>query len=283
MRYRLEYALYLIIAGGLRLLPIEWASAVSGRLWRWLAPLSKRHRRVISQLALAYPDKSDSERQEIAAQSWDTMGRVFAETMRLDEILTSDRVTVENFDEVRDRLNACRGFIACTAHQGNWEIAAVPLTQMGIRTAGIYRRLKNPLVDELVRRQRANLYQGGLFQKQNSTALAATRYLKNGGALSVMADLRERRGPKVPFFGRLAPTNVFPAMLAVSLQKPVFVAHVIREKNVRFIIRLQEIDVAQTGDRDADILTTTARIQAALEANIRSRPGEWMWAHGRWA
>jgi KDO2-lipid IV(A) lauroyltransferase len=98
-----------------------------------------------------------------------------------------------------------------------------------------------------------------------------------------MADLREWRGPKVPFFGHLAPTNAFPAMLAVSLGKPVFVAHVMRESGVHFKIRMEEVEVAQTGDREADILATTTNIQAALERNIRARPGEWMWSLGRWA
>ncbi|MEN9707745.1 MAG: hypothetical protein RIQ68_153 [Pseudomonadota bacterium] len=266
----------------MRLLPIETASAITGTLVRWLAPLSRRHQRVIDQLKFAYPEKSDEELASLAQQSWDTMGRVFAESFRLDEILQSDRVVIEDFDAVHARVAQCDGFVACTAHQGNWEIAAVSLAKMGIKTAGIYRRLKNPLVDANVRQQRLVLYPDGLLQKQHSTALTATKYVKGGGALSVMADLRERRGPKVPFFGHPAPSNPFPAMIAVTLNKPVFIAHVMREPGVRFKIAVSEIEVAHSGDRDADILETTARIQAALEKNIRMRPGEWMWSLARW-
>ena len=98
-----------------------------------------------------------------------------------------------------------------------------------------------------------------------------------------MADLRELRGPIVPFFGLPAASNPFPAMLAVTLNKPVFVAHIMREPNVRFRIHMEEIPVQQTGDREADIVATTATIQAALEKNIRARPGEWMWSHRRWS
>ena len=282
MRYRLEYALYRLFAGLMRLLPMETASAITGVLFRWIAPISKRHDRVLEQLKLAYPNLSAQEHDAIARQSWETMGRVFAESFWLSEILHSDRVKVEHADRLLERFRQCNGFIACTAHQGNWEIAVVGFAQLGIRTAGIYQRLKNPFVDAMVRDQRAELYPDGLFQKQLSTGLAASKYVKKGGALSVMADLRERRGPKVPFFGRLAPSNPFPAMLAVTLNKPVFIAHVQREAGVRFKIRVDEIQVAQSGDREADILETTARIQLALENNIRSRPGEWMWSLGRW-
>ena len=98
-----------------------------------------------------------------------------------------------------------------------------------------------------------------------------------------MADLRELTGLKVPFFGRPAASNPFPAMLAVTLDKPVFVAHVMREPGVRFHIRLEEVTVSRTGQRENDILATTAAIQAIIEKNIRARPGEWMWSHRRWS
>lgn len=283
VRYRLEYALFRLFALLMRLLPLETASRISGEIWRALAPLSKRHKRALAHLALAYPDLSQAERDQIARQMWETMGRVFAESFRLSEIAQSDRVTFENKDAIGPRMKACHGLIACTAHQGNWEIAVVSLAQLGISTAGIYRQLKNPLVDNLLLAQRAPLYPDGLFPKARSTALAATRYLKHGGNLSVMADLRELRGPSVPFFGHPAASNPFPAMLAVTLNKPIFVAHIMREPNVRFKIHMEEIPVQQTGDREADILATTAAIQAALEKNIRARPGEWMWSHRRWS
>ena len=266
----------------MRLLPIEAASAFTGALFRWFAPLSKRHQRMMRQLKLAYPEKTPADLAAIAAQSWETMGRILAESFRLEDILKSDRVTIEDFDAVKARLAQCHGFVACSAHQGNWEIAVVPLAKMGIKTAGIYRRLKNPFVDALLRQQRSALYPDGLLQKQNSTALTATKYVKGGGALSIMADLLERRAAKVPFFGHPAPSNPFPAMIAVTLNKPIFIAHVMREPGVRFNVRVSEIDVARSGDRDADILETTARIQAALEKNIRLRPGEWMWSLSRW-
>ena len=282
MRYRLEYALYRLFAGLMHLLPLEVASAFTGAIFRWLAPLSSRHQRVLEQLQLAYPEKSDQERDAIAQQSWETMGRVFAESFRLDDILHSDRVIVEDLEAVHHRVSQCNGFVACTAHQGNWEIAVISLAIMGIKTAGIYQRLKNPFVDGMVRKQRSILYPDGLFQKQHSTALSATKYVKAGGALSIMADLRERRGTKVPFFGHPAPSNPFPAIIAVTLNKPIFIAHVLREPGVRFKIKVSEVEVAQSGNRDADILETTARIQAALEKNIRARPGEWMWSIARW-
>ncbi len=283
MRYRLEYELYRLFAVVMRALPLETASQLSGMIWRWGAPFTRRHRRALEQISIAYPNLTNEERVLLASQMWETMGRVFAESFRLSEIMQSNRVTIENYDVVAARLQSCNGFIACSAHQGNWEVAAIGLMHLGIPAAGIYRQLKNPLVDALLREQRAPLYPNGLFPKVRSTALIATRYVKSGGALAVMADLRELTGIKVPFFGRPAASNPFPAMLAVTLDKPVFVAHVMREPNVHFHIRLEEVAVSRTGNREDDILVTTAAIQAIIEKNIRTRPGEWMWSHRRWS
>ena len=282
MRYRLEYILFRAVAALALALPLETASAVSGKLWRWIAPLLKRHRRAIANLRAAFPEMTDAEREKIARNMWETLGRVFAESFRLEEIATSDRITIENEEEWRAMLAQTNGLIACGAHQGNWEIAVSGLLRMGYRAAGVYQRVKNPRVDEYARTLRAPLYPDGLFTKTPSTALTLLRYVKNGGALAIMADLRETKGVSVPFFGRPAPSTPFPALIAVTQNKALFAARVVREPGVRFRIRVLPVDVVRTGDRDADIAATTANLQAMFETYIRDYPDQWMWGHRRW-
>jgi KDO2-lipid IV(A) lauroyltransferase len=282
LRYRLEYILFRLIAGLAGALPLETASRISGAAWRLIAPLLKRHRRAMTHLALAFPETSEAELQIIARDMWETLGRVFAESFHLDELAASDRITIENEAELREMLSQTNGFVACAAHQGNWEIAVVGLARMGYRTAGIYQRIKNPYVDEMARRVRAPLYPGGLYPKQPATALTVLRYVKSGGVLSIMADLRETRGVKVPFFGRPAPSTPFPALIAVSQNKPLFAAQVIRDPGVRFRISMRPVEVPRTGDREADIAGATANLQAMFEDSIRRHPDQWMWGHRRW-
>jgi KDO2-lipid IV(A) lauroyltransferase len=45
---------------------------------------------------------------------------------------------------------------------------------------------------------------------------------------------------------------------------------------------LPELEMANTGDRDADVLTNTRRVMAAIEQIIRRYPGQWLWLHDRW-
>ena len=37
-----------------------------------------------------------------------------------------------------------------------------------------------------------------------------------------------------------------------------------------------------TGDRQADILAATTRMNQVLERWVRARPQEWLWLHRRW-
>ena len=57
LQFRLEYALLRAVIGVVRAVPLDAASAISGRTWRFLAPkLSpKRHARALDNLAIAFP------------------------------------------------------------------------------------------------------------------------------------------------------------------------------------------------------------------------------------
>ena len=282
MRYRLEYALFVFFGLVVRALPLEVASAFAGGLWRLIAPMSKRHRRAMAHMEIAYPDATPDERERLSSEMWETMGRIFAESYRLAEISFSGRVVLDNPDEARAIFKGEHGFVVCAAHQGNWEVGVAVLAELGYKTAGIYQRLKNPFVDAAARRLREPLYPGGLLPKGGAAARAALRHVRNGGVISIMADLRENKGVRVPFFGVPAPSTPFPAILAVTLGKKLVLGEVIREKGVRFRVRIDEVEVVRTGDREADILATTANLQRKIEGYVRARPGQWMWGHRRW-
>ena len=223
---------------------------------------------------------SETERQRLACDMWECLGRTFAETFYLPEIFASDRIEVSGLEILR--AHEGRGMVICAAHQGNWEVATMGLMRLGKEPAGLYQRVKNPLVDAFVRETRRPYYPAGLFAKDQSTAMKLMRLLKRGGCLAMLADLREHTGLQVPFFGRDAPSTPFPAMMARNLGIPLFAGRIIREPGVRFKLSMEEIEVPVSDDKEADILAATANLQAAFERSIRQRPEQWMWAHQRW-
>ena len=113
-------------------------------------------------------------------------------------------------------------------------------------------------------------------------ALKLVRIVRDGGAVAVLADLRDRRGAAVPYFGQPAPSTTFPALLARTTGATLVAGRVVRSGPVRFFIEGEVIEVPKTPDRDADIIEGTQRIQACFERWVREHPDQWMWAHRRW-
>jgi Kdo2-lipid IVA lauroyltransferase/acyltransferase len=279
----LEYAGFRLVAALFRALPLDLSSKVSGMLWRGIAPHLGRHERALRNIAAAMPELSEAERQAAILEMWEMLGRTFAEALRIDEILDDPgRVHVELTPEVEAVLNAEKGVVLVSLHMSNWELAAPSMRHIGVPVAGVYQHIKNRLVDRYVTAMRRPHYPLGLFGKGHGSVAAMMRVLRAGGAIAVLADLREHTGVRVPFFGREAPSSPFPALLARGRGVPLVAGQVRRIGPCRFHISCVIIPVPRTEDRQADILAATASIHATFESWIRETPGQWMWAHRRW-
>jgi KDO2-lipid IV(A) lauroyltransferase len=148
VRHLIEYAILRVIIGMVRLLPLDFARESSAKIWCLLAPYGRRHRRALDNLAIAFPEKTQGERETIAMAMWCNLGRVMAETMLLDRILAEpERIEIEN-PALLDRYSGKMGpAVACSLHMGNWELAMWPLTRMEAKPAAVYRLVDNPYID----------------------------------------------------------------------------------------------------------------------------------------
>ena len=281
LRYRLEYVTFRALAAVATALPLDRASAVSGFLWRLFAPRLGRQKRALDNLALAMPETTEAERRRIALAMWDNLGRTFAEFFHVQQILAEQRVAIEPLEKF-EAIVAGGPFVVCTLHLGNWELASQAGLRFGLPLAGVYQRLTNPLVDGWLYEHRRPLYPGGLFDKSPATSRALIKLSRAGGYPAFVADLREGRGVAVPFFGRPASSNPFPALIARVAGIPLYAAAVVRTKGAHFVMRIEPVEVPRGDDRDADVLATTAAVQARFEQFIRDNPEQWMWAHRRW-
>jgi KDO2-lipid IV(A) lauroyltransferase len=283
LRHWTEYLAFRLAGIIFGSLPIEWASVLSGRLWRHFGPRSlRRHSRALANLARAFPEKSPAEREAIALDMWENLGRTFAESFHLTRLVESDRITIANLDELRALAQSGKGNVFCAAHQANWELTIIGLLRAGHKPASVYQRMTNPHVETRVRRMRERLYPGGLYHKDSATPTQLLRHCKAGGTIALLADQRTFKGPPVPFFGLPAPSTKFPAMTARSLGVPLYAGQIVRHPGVRFTIIVTEIPMPQTEDKNADLVAATASLQAEFERSIRENPSQWLWTHRRW-
>jgi Kdo2-lipid IVA lauroyltransferase/acyltransferase len=88
----------------------------------------------------------------------------------------------------------------------------------------------------------------------------------------------------VPFFGKLAPSVVIPAMIARRVGARIWLARCLRIGNqCRFTIVLKELKVPRTASQADDVKRITTEMQKEFEAWIREAPEQWMWSNRRWS
>lgn len=294
LRHRLEYGLLLLLVGIVRAMPIDTAANVSARIWGVVCPRLRRHQRALDNLAIAFPEKTQAERQAIAVAMWQNLGRVMAETMQIDRILKEpDRIGYANyhvFARYKDKLGP---IVGASLHMGNWELAIWPLVVAGANPAAVYRTVKNPYVDAYLRRQRKDLYPGGLlgkgkvdgsWEEGQRTARQIMDHVRNGGRLGVVCDLYDKSGLPVPFFGQDARSVTIPAMIARRVGARIWLARCLRVgKASRFEVEIKELKVPRTANPGEDVKWITAAMQREFEAWIREAPEQWMWSNRRWS
>lgn len=279
----LTYAFVRIFGFLLRRVPPEWASAAMGGILRTVMPLTSRHRRALDNLALAFPEKTDAEREAIARAMWMHLGRVTGEAFQIDRLMADDsRVELpQDFDRFRELGK--EGAISAALHLGNWEIAGVLPRRAGLPLAGVYQPLHNPLVERYLKRMRAPAYPAGLYPKGPDLGRTVIRLARGGAGVGIVSDLREMRGVGVVFFGRPAFATPLPAMLARASGRPIIAGAVLRTKGVRFRAVLEHVEVRRTDDRQRDIEEATQALHTVFERWIRQAPEQWMWTHRKWA
>ncbi len=288
-RHRVEHAGLRVALAVARVVPISWCVGSGAFVAGIIGPRLRQNRRALENLAIAFPDKTDAERRQIARAMWANMGRIFAETLILDRIIAEpDRIEVVDRSHWQQRLGSPGPSIGCTLHMGNWELAISPLTEFGRVPTGVYKPLDNPLIDAWLKHTREQLFPGGLLGKGDNddgqrTARALINRARKGGSIGFVCDHFDRRGTPIAFMGRQAKFTTAPAMIGRHVGARFWVGRCLRiGKQSRFRMEIVELNVPRTADKTGDALALTTAIFAQFEAWIRDCPEQWMWWNTRW-
>lgn len=281
-----EYFLLRILRAILLCLPVDVASYVIGKIWRIVGPFNNRHGRVLRHIEWAIGDETTmAERHQIARAMWENIGRTFCEGLIVENILKDKSRIIVNNEAFRYWNEECvNGALLLTHHFGNWELISVPtISCKNHNIMGVYRRVKNPLVEAFFLKIRNPLYTGGLFSQQGGAARQAVTGIRAGKDMAMVTDLRDNRGIKVNFFDMPTSVSNFTESLAIKYDKPVFVAQLRRLKGAHFILDMMEIKIEPTGNFEVDCFNLTQAVHRQFELWIRKNPEQWMWAPYRWS
>ena len=286
----LQYLLFRIAVVLFSTLPVQVAMRLGEAAALVVHVVDRRHRRVgLTNLRIAFPDRSLREHRRILRASWLNLGRMAAESCHLRKLNrenVSRWVTFENAEYWRQvvREHADCGAFVLTAHFGNWELFAYAHGLYGYPVHLVYRALRNPLIDEYVHRLRRSA--GTVTLRKSAAGLSLVRSLRQGGIVVIPADQNSKRGMGVfvNLFGVPASTNSGLARLAMRTGFPVYPAFLVREgRSPRHRIVIgPPVPIARTADRVADVHENTQRFTRVLEDMITRYPDHWLWVHKRW-
>jgi KDO2-lipid IV(A) lauroyltransferase len=240
-------------------------------------------------LGVAFPEKSEAERERILRAAFRQWGWLVAEFARfprhtaasIEEVIVYDGL--ENYQQAAARG---KGVLYLTAHVGAWELSSFAHSLHGCPLAYVNRPLDNPWVDRLVNRYRC--LGGNRAIDRRQAARAILEELARGGAVGILMDQNVVEGDAnvfADFFGLPASTTAGLARIALRTEAavvPVFVLW--DEEKGKYRLRFEPaLALARTGDAERDVLENTARFNRVIEDVVRRYPDQWLWIHRRWS
>ncbi|MEQ1850983.1 MAG: glycosyltransferase family 9 protein [Chthoniobacteraceae bacterium] len=276
------YWLYRLVSAAIGRLPLGLGIRLGRALGLTGYFLLPRYRGItLRNLAIAFPELPAGDRRRIGRRHFATLvGNLFAaeKIARMPAERIQGLVEIEGMEHIRPLMERNRGLLMVVSHIGNWELLAQLSPGVYGRPCGaVFQRLGNALIDAHIRRTRGRLGLE-LFDRREGFGKAA-EMLSAGGGVGVLIDQHAGdAGVWCPFFGRLASTSPLAATLALRTGAALIPAAMYTNGIGRW--RAVIDPPIDSGSSDSDEIT--ARLNLALEQQIRRHPEDWFWVHRRW-
>jgi KDO2-lipid IV(A) lauroyltransferase len=258
---------------------LAWLGAALGRV---LLVTNRRERvRSLDHLERAFPEESPAKLRAIRRGCFVNAALNALEALQLlarGRGVLDRRLLVEGWENVEREREQGHRLLLLSGHTGLWELIGLATLRHGIRLYGIGRRLDEEVFAELVSRIRTTV-QGYNIERGTAEGRRRLRQvLKGEGALAIFIDQDTQvEGTWVPFFGHPAYTPVGAAKMALRHGMRVVPAFLERRPGGMHVARF--LPALELPD---DVTAATAAMTAAIEAQVRRVPEQWVWWHRRW-
>lgn len=261
---------------------VRQAEQAGKRLGRALFRLSKKHRNIALQnLALCFPERTDSERKEIARKTFEHFGILATDFMRTtarSDKEVADNMEIEGREHVERALEQGKGVLAVSAHFGNWERFAQFARTQGRQIYAVARDADDAQVQADVMRLRE--LTGLTVISRGNAARTMISLLRENKIVALLPDQNSSES-FLPFFGHPTGTVLGPATISLRTGAPLipaFCARIGPGKYKTYIFPPLEPEPGIENKVEA----LTRSMNDAIEKIIRMYPDQWLWFHDRW-
>jgi KDO2-lipid IV(A) lauroyltransferase len=250
--------------------------------------LRERRKIGLSNLHIAFPEKSAEECEIILKKCWRNISKDLLEVAKYSVIppdMTKERISIVGIENLNYCFAQNRGVIALSSHYGNFPVICQRLALDGYPLAIIYSRIHNNLINPMVPVMQRKMGTEPIPDNPRHRCVAMSlNWLKKGGVLFLQIDQNPSKGAGVPvdFFGQKLPTFRGPVVMAMRTGASILPMFIIRQKNNHHQIIIEKPFVLnRTGNNEKDIRDNLEALSKIAEDYIRRDPSFWWWIHRR--
>ena len=275
----LTYLIYSVLWRIVRLLPERSAyslfAAIANRAYR---KNGRRIQRLRFNYQKVFPDKTDSEIEELVKSGVRNAMRYWCDTFRIsdwDQARVAGTVSTENSELFLKSVKSGNGVIVALPHSGNWDHAGLYYCSQGITVHTVAEHLKPERLFRkfLAHRERMGIKVLDLEAKVTGELISR---LNDGELVALVADRDlSQSGVDVEFFGSNARMPAGPALLAYRTKAHLITAYVSYTTlgiNIKFNGPF-EVDRQNSEAQEVQRLTQSLANQFAED--IRNEPSSW--------
>lgn len=249
--------------------------------WLGYVAIKKRRETALMNLKLAFPNKSDKEREEIALESYKIMLKAFLCSLWFKEYFKNkDNIKTVNREAFEKAYAKGKGVIVALMHMGNMEASVKAVDGYSLVT--VAKKQRNPYIDDFITESRERDLNLTLLKKSKGTSKELIKRLNNQNIIALFSDHRDK-GAIVDFFGESAKAPTGAVSLALKFDIPLLLVYnTFNEDNSCTVHVLDEIELIKTDSFKDDVINNTQNLIHKMEDVIREYPEQWMWFHDRW-
>lgn len=242
-----------------------------------------RKKVVMSNLALAFPEKTAAERVRIAKDFYHQFVNTMVETIQLISMSdrSFDRRVTSNAEVLNKYIDSGKNVQLHTAHFFNWEMINLGVARKSLFPfVGVYMSFTNRAFDRIMYKMRS---------RYNTILLSAAdfkdrfhEYVKGKYALGLVADQNPARIDKaywVSFFNKITAFTSGPERGARANDTIVIFISIQQPRRGYYHLHYELVTEDPRSLPDGELTKIYVRY---LEAAIRANPSNYLWSHRRW-
>ena len=246
--------------------------------------ISYRKKLVRKNLALAFPEKTLSERKIIESKYYKHLSDLFLESFKslnISEVDIKKRYSFKNIELLDELYKKKRNIILMGGHYASWEWFFIIDRLTDYKINAIYKKLSNKYFDSLIKKIRSK-YNGNLISTKNTfKEILKNTKLKGLNIYGFASDQSPKKNKATywnNFLNNLVPFHTGAEIIAKKYDMAVVYMNVEKVKRGYYLASFELITDKPTKHKDFKITEDFIKL---LENQISKAPEYYTWTHNR--